>query len=49
MDKNFMYGIAAVKFGEKTIGYIRKVHGTGAAQSLRVPILMRSKFLMRLC
>lgn len=24
MDKNFMYGIAAVKFGEKTIGYIEK-------------------------
>lgn len=24
MNKNFMYGIAAVKFGEKTIGYIEK-------------------------
>lgn len=24
MDKNFMYGIGAVKFGEKTIGYIEK-------------------------
>ena len=24
LDKNFMYGIAAVKFGEKTIGYIEK-------------------------
>lgn len=24
MDKNFKYGIAAVKFGDKTIGYIEK-------------------------
>ena len=24
MDKNFMYGIAAVKFGDKAIGYIEK-------------------------
>lgn len=24
MNKNFMYGIGAVKFGEKTIGYIEK-------------------------
>ena len=24
MDKNFKYGIASVKFGDKTIGYIEK-------------------------
>lgn len=49
MDKNFKYGIASVKFGDKTIGYIEKGYGIGAVQNQRVPMWKQSKCQMHQC